>query len=121
MRAASCPPRSSPYFLLTPKRKPSTRFPCCNRSMPRAARSIGFMGARDSAARGEGTQYPFENSWCGATSIVPAGARRATPMAESAGLHEPAELLSPETIDRHRAIVSIQEELEAVDWYDQRV
>jgi ferritin-like protein len=24
-------------------------------------------------------------------------------------------------IDRHRAIVSIQEELEAVDWYDQRV
>ena len=42
-------------------------------------------------------------------------------MAESAGLHEPAELLSAETIDRHRAIVSIQEELEAVDWYDQRV
>jgi uncharacterized protein len=42
-------------------------------------------------------------------------------MAESAGLHEPAELLSSETIDRHRAIVSIQEELEAVDWYDQRV
>jgi ferritin-like protein len=42
-------------------------------------------------------------------------------MAQSAGLHEPAELLSPATIDRHRAIVSLQEELEAVDWYDQRV
>jgi hypothetical protein len=42
-------------------------------------------------------------------------------MAESAGLHEPADLLSSETIDRHRAIVSLQEELEAVDWYDQRV
>ena len=42
-------------------------------------------------------------------------------MAESAGLHEPAELLSPATIDRHRAIASLQEELEAVDWYDQRV
>ena len=42
-------------------------------------------------------------------------------MAQSAGLHEPEELLSPEAIDRHRAIVSIQEELEAVDWYDQRV
>jgi ferritin-like protein len=42
-------------------------------------------------------------------------------MAESAGLHEPADLLSPETIDRHRAIVSLQEELEAIDWYDQRV
>ncbi len=42
-------------------------------------------------------------------------------MAQSAGLHEPGELLSPDTVDRHRALVSIQEELEAVDWYDQRV
>jgi ferritin-like protein len=40
--------------------------------------------------------------------------------ASSAGLHESQELLKPETIDRHRAIVSIMEELEAVDWYDQR-
>lgn len=39
----------------------------------------------------------------------------------SAELHEPAEKLGPETIDRHRAIVSLMEELEAVDWYDQRV
>ncbi len=40
-------------------------------------------------------------------------------MAGSSGsLHE--EGLSPETVDRHRAIVSIMEELEAVDWYDQR-
>jgi uncharacterized protein len=42
-------------------------------------------------------------------------------MAQSAGLHEPADALSAQTIDRHRAITSIQEELEAVDWYDQRV
>jgi ferritin-like protein len=42
-------------------------------------------------------------------------------LAQSAGFHEDAELLRPETMDRHRAIVSIQEELEAVDWYDQRV
>lgn len=42
-------------------------------------------------------------------------------MAQSAGLHEPAENLTPETIDRHRANVSVQEELEAIDWYDQRV
>lgn len=42
-------------------------------------------------------------------------------MAQSAELHEPADKLSPETIDRHRAITSLQEELEAVDWYDQRV
>ena len=39
----------------------------------------------------------------------------------SEGLHEPAELLDEETIDHHRAIVSLKEELEAVDWYDQRV
>lgn len=40
--------------------------------------------------------------------------------ASSAGLHEPEDRMSTETIDRHRAIVSIMEELEAVDWYDQR-
>jgi len=38
----------------------------------------------------------------------------------SAGLHEPAEKIRPETIDQHRALVSIMEELEAVDWYHQR-
>ncbi len=40
--------------------------------------------------------------------------------ASSAGLHEDERKLKPGTIDRHRAIVSIMEELEAVDWYDQR-
>ena len=41
-------------------------------------------------------------------------------MAGSSGsLHEQG--LSAETVDRHRAIVSIMEELEAVDWYDQRI
>jgi hypothetical protein len=40
---------------------------------------------------------------------------------ESAGLHEPADVLGEAVIDRHRAIVSLQEELEAIDWYDQRV
>ncbi len=39
----------------------------------------------------------------------------------SEGLHEPIELLSASTIDHHRAMVSLGEELEAVDWYDQRV
>ena len=42
-------------------------------------------------------------------------------MANSVGLHEPAESLTPDVIDRHRAITSLQEELEAIDWYDQRV
>ena len=39
----------------------------------------------------------------------------------SEGFHEPLEKLSEETMDRHRAIVSLMEELEAVDWYQQRV
>ena len=39
----------------------------------------------------------------------------------SEGLHEPAELLDEATIDRHRAFTSLIEELEAIDWYDQRV
>ncbi len=34
--------------------------------------------------------------------------------------HEPYESLSPTTRDMHRAIVSLMEELEAVDWYQQR-
>jgi ferritin-like protein len=41
--------------------------------------------------------------------------------ASSATLHEDSTRLGPEAIDRHRAIVSIMEELEATDWYDQRV
>jgi ferritin-like protein len=38
----------------------------------------------------------------------------------SEGLHEPADLLDEAVVDRHRAITSLKEELEAVDWYDQR-
>lgn len=37
------------------------------------------------------------------------------------GYHEPVEELSDETRDMHRAIISLMEELEAVDWYNQRV
>jgi ferritin-like protein len=37
------------------------------------------------------------------------------------GYHEPIEELSDETRDMHRAIISLMEELEAVDWYNQRV
>lgn len=39
----------------------------------------------------------------------------------STQLHENEATLKTETIDRHRAIVSLMEELEAADWYDQRV
>lgn len=38
----------------------------------------------------------------------------------SQGLHESEERLGAEVVDVHRAVVSIQEELEAVDWYNQR-
>ncbi len=38
----------------------------------------------------------------------------------SAGLHEPEDRLPTEAIVDHRAIVSIMEELEAIDWYRQR-
>lgn len=38
----------------------------------------------------------------------------------SESLHAPRERLSPETLALHQAIVSLKEELEAVDWYRQR-
>lgn len=39
----------------------------------------------------------------------------------SASFHEAEEKLTPLTRDMHRAIVSLMEELEAIDWYQQRV
>src|SRR5215813_14715376 len=42
-------------------------------------------------------------------------------MANSAGYHESEDKLRDETKDKHRALTSMMEELEAVDWYDQRV
>jgi len=39
----------------------------------------------------------------------------------SEGYHEPTSELSDGTRDMHRAIVSLMEELEAVDWYNQRI
>jgi ferritin-like protein len=38
----------------------------------------------------------------------------------SQGYHEAEEKLSAQTKDTHRALVSLQEELEAIDWYRQR-
>ena len=42
-------------------------------------------------------------------------------MANSVGYHESEAKLRAETLDNHRALTSMQEELEAADWYDQRV
>ena len=38
----------------------------------------------------------------------------------STTLHESADQLKPQTINLHRAVVSLIEELEAFDWYHQR-
>jgi ferritin-like protein len=35
-------------------------------------------------------------------------------------LHEPEAVIGSAAVDAHRAVVSIMEELEAVDWYNQR-
>ncbi|MBF0281070.1 MAG: ferritin [Zetaproteobacteria bacterium] len=37
------------------------------------------------------------------------------------GFHEPIDELSDDTRNMHRAITSLMEELEAVDWYNQRM
>ena len=42
-------------------------------------------------------------------------------MATSSGTHEPYDKLSPQTLDTHRALTSLMEELEAIDWYRQRI
>jgi uncharacterized protein len=42
-------------------------------------------------------------------------------MANSQGWHENEQLISARTKELHRAVVSLQEELEAIDWYQQRV
>ena len=42
-------------------------------------------------------------------------------MANSVGYHESEDALRKETQDNHRALTSMMEELEAADWYDQRV
>ncbi len=35
--------------------------------------------------------------------------------------HEPYELLDPKVRDIHRALISLKEEIEAIDWYTQRL
>jgi uncharacterized protein len=37
------------------------------------------------------------------------------------GYHEPIDEMSMETRDMHRSLTSLMEELEAVDWYNQRI
>jgi len=37
------------------------------------------------------------------------------------GYHEPISELTADTRDMHRALVSLMEEMEAIDWYNQRI
>lgn len=68
---------------------------------------------------------PERDGACSTVYVASAGVcvrergREWRPMA-SEGYHEPVEKLDPGVVDRHRAIASIMEELEAIDWYDQR-
>jgi len=41
-------------------------------------------------------------------------------MVSNEGLHEPVAQLQPGTVELHRALISLMEELEAIDWYAQR-
>jgi ferritin-like protein len=61
----------------------------------------------------------------GSIALVSSGWRRvvAPLLVDAMGsetYHEPIEALSARTRDMHRAIVSLVEELEAIDWYQQR-
>jgi ferritin-like protein len=42
-------------------------------------------------------------------------------MGSSEAWHEDRDVIGLAVADRHRALLSLQEELEAVDWYDQRI
>ncbi len=39
----------------------------------------------------------------------------------STSFHEPVEMISEDTLELRRAILSLMEELEAIDWYQQRI
>ena len=55
------------------------------------------------------------------TPVLLYGARQEEGPMSNEGYHEPIDELSDETRDMHRAIVSLMEELEAMDWYHQRI
>jgi uncharacterized protein len=74
---------------------------------------LGFCGLLHDG--GQPTRWLLGLEWCPCLSFSNPGG-----FMSSVGYHEPIEELSPKTRDMHRAIVSLMEELEAVDWYNQR-
>jgi ferritin-like protein len=63
-----------------------------------------------------GTRFAIPSATASRTSSIAGGSSMA-----NEGYHEPVGELSDATRDMHRAIISLMEELEAVDWYNQRV
>ena len=125
---ASASPRSSSATQSATARSPRGRRSGSSATSGRADGSGSTRSRSTRWARSSATcwcAWPRAPEW-GAASGSPrhdpydATPRRGARMAHE-GFHEPVEMLSPQTLDRHRAIESIMEELEAVDWYDQRV
>jgi hypothetical protein len=88
---------------------------------PRAMAGPGWRSTPSSrsspwrSSRGSTSAEPIIRAW-------PAGPERRQSMAAgSASFHEAEDKLTPQTRDMHRAIVSLMEELEAIDWYQQRI
>jgi ferritin-like protein len=82
----------------------------------RAMGAAGVSGQDAGAMAGRDRPVPVGGYAVGGTIQE----RRAM-ASSSETLHEDAGTLGPDIIDYHRAIVSLMEELEAVDWYNQRV
>ncbi len=103
-----------------PRRRRSAR--------PRAAGAAGSVARASPAARGRRDGTPPSGGQAAALALECAETRaqhehhpQGVDEMANEGYHEPIEELSDETRDMHRAITSLMEELEAVDWYNQRV
>jgi len=70
---------------------------------------------------GKGIEPPLVRVTAGAKLDEHSIHAERSPSMANEGYHESENVLSAETKDMHRAIVSLMEELEAVDWYNQRV
>jgi ferritin-like protein len=86
---------------------------------------VSLAGPAAQSRTGNGVDTPRRNVT--STALTPERLIRAAVLGgslvrvmSSESLHEPAEQLSDETKNLHRALVSLREELEAVDWYQQR-
>ena len=127
----SCPARgagrSLPARRATRRRAPRALEPTCGADHRRGRAYV----RRLSADRGCGLPacstvasnkvHTSKRSWRATGWPGPEPQPRGDAEMASEGLHEAADLLDEATVDHHRAMTSLCEELEAIDWYDQRV